>query len=401
MAPLVEANTRFAFKFFHKAVEKSADDNVLTSPTSLALDFALLQNAADPGARDEIVSVFEWRNMSADDINQQSLALRKVLSYEPPPHPRSEYRRKGSQPPPMCCELPPEHLTLAGSLWLQPGVGFRSAFLDINRKFYFFDTTRVANKGSDATTAVNNWISKHTNGLLNAALDSWKKDDFLVVDATWFKGAWTMPFSVDRTHTADFTLRSGDKKKIPLMVQDRHFSYLRGPNFQAVQLFYYHASMYVFLPNENSSLGEFEQSLTPENWATWARDFGSKDGHLELPRFSAKYRGDAAAALDALGIRRAFTTFSSFAPLVTNSEGAALTRTLQIVSLTVDEKGTEVASAGVVGGVPGGISSEPPPPPFRMIVDRPFFFAICDNRTGAILYMGAIVDPLALSSTQR
>ena len=70
-----------------------------------------------------------------------------------------------------------------------------------------------------------------------------------------------------------------------------------------------------------------------------------------------------------------------------------LTRVLQVVLLTVDERGTEVVSAGISGGVIGGVSAGPRPEPFRMIVNRPFFFAICDNQTQAILYMGAIVDP--------
>jgi serine protease inhibitor len=34
-----------------------------------------------------------------------------------------------------------------------------------------------------------------------------------------------------------------------------------------------------------------------------------------------------------------------------------------------------------------------PEQPFRMIVDRPFFCAIEDRRSGALLFVGAIYDP--------
>jgi serine protease inhibitor len=34
-----------------------------------------------------------------------------------------------------------------------------------------------------------------------------------------------------------------------------------------------------------------------------------------------------------------------------------------------------------------------PEQPFQMIVDRPFFCAIQDQRSGALLFVGAIYDP--------
>jgi serpin B len=232
--------------------------------------------------------------------------------------------------------------------------------------------------------------------MLTHALDFWERDGFLLVDTTLFKGAWLEPFLAAQTHAGDFTLLSGRKKQVAMMAQGGHFSYLRGPKFQAVRLPYRHAAMYVFLPDEDSSLKDFEQSLSADNWATWTSELSGREGYLEVPRFHSEYRADVATVLTALGMERAFTTFSAFAPLVENPEGAKLTRVLQVISLKVDEKGTEVASAGITGGVIGGISAGPRPEPFRMIVDRPFFFAICDNRTQAVLYMGAIADPLPL-----
>jgi len=41
------------------------------------------------------------------------------------------------------------------------------------------------------------------------------------------------------------------------------------------------------------------------------------------------------------------------------------------------------------------LNPPPPPPPFEMIVNRPFVFAICDDFSGVVVFLGAVVDPLA------
>jgi serpin B len=55
----------------------------------------------------------------------------------------------------------------------------------------------------------------------------------------------------------------------------------------------------------------------------------------------------------------------------------------------VNEEGTEAAAAT---SVEVGVKSVPPPP-ISFSVDRPFFFAIRDNETKTVLFMGVVVEP--------
>ena len=61
--------------------------------------------------------------------------------------------------------------------------------------------------------------------------------------------------------------------------------------------------------------------------------------------------------------------------------------------LDVYEQGTEAAAMTAVVEAPGAPSSPPPPQRFTMIVDHPFFFAIEDRQSEALLLMGSITDP--------
>jgi serpin B len=55
----------------------------------------------------------------------------------------------------------------------------------------------------------------------------------------------------------------------------------------------------------------------------------------------------------------------------------------------VNEYGTEAGAWTRVTMSIFGIG----PPPEVVVVDRPFFYAIQDELTGAILFMGSLVDP--------
>jgi serpin B len=155
--------------------------------------------------------------------------------------------------------------------------------------------------------------------------------------------------------------------------------------------------MYVFLPAEDSSLKELEQTLTAKNWQEWLSQFVSREGMVGLPKFKTETGFDVNAALRELGVKRIFGQFAALRPAVTIPEGARLTNALQTTEISVDEKGTEAISVSIAGGVPGGVLGrvigQERPKPFVMIVNRPFFFAIRHNTTGQLLFLGAVVEP--------
>ena len=57
----------------------------------------------------------------------------------------------------------------------------------------------------------------------------------------------------------------------------------------------------------------------------------------------------------------------------------------------MNEEGTEAAAVTLLSFEVVAVSAGPPPIPF--VVDRPFFFAIRDERTGTLLFTGYVADP--------
>jgi serpin B len=392
LSPIVDANSRFAFKLFKQLTTETPDHNILVAPTGLSLAFGLLNNGSDPETRKEIESVFEFTGMDRAEINDGFAALRKEMNLVTSP-PQKQGTKAGS-PAPWADN--PNRLVIADSLWIKHGY-FGKQFLSASRNYYGLDLQRLL-PSSSPSAQVSRWASKQVHRNVPITMGTMARNDFLLVNVTRFHSFWEHHFESSMTRPTPFALLSGQKKEVPMMYQQRNFDYIEGPKFQAVVLPYdQNASMYVFLPAEDSSLKELEQTLTAKNWQEWLSQFNFREGMVGLPKFKTETGFDVRAALRELGVKRIFEQFTALQPAVTIPEGARLAGAIQKTELSVDEEGTEAISVVFAGGIPGGVAGGMPgqerPKPFVMIVDRPFFFAIRHNPTGQLLFMGAVVEP--------
>ena len=93
-----------------------------------------------------------------------------------------------------------------------------------------------------------------------------------------------------------------------MMSQSGTYLYYKGKDFQSVVLPYGtgRVSMYVFLPDEQKGLDQFEKDLTSENWDVWMKSFQMYPGDLSMPRFKVEWDSELIDALTALGMAEAF-----------------------------------------------------------------------------------------------
>jgi serpin B len=114
---------------------------------------------------------------------------------------------------------------------------------------------------------------------------------------------------------------------------------------------------------------------------------------LTLPKFAFTTHTDLARTLAQLGMPLAFSEQADFSG-ITTEEQIGISGVIHEADIAVDEAGTEAAAATAV--VIGELAGPPPDePPITVHVDRPFLFAIRDLQTGAVIFLGQVLDPSA------
>jgi len=365
VSKVVSAITDFGFDLFAELTKQNGDKNLFVSPASIAFALAMTYN----GARDEtaraMAQTLRVQDLDLTELNQSFAALMSALD-----------------------NIDPKiKLAIANSLWLREESTCNDDFMQIVRQFYKAQVTTLDFGAPDAADTINNWVSKQTSNKIKQIVTPPEIyiAELALINALYFKANWAKQFDKADTKDSPFTLLNGSQKQVPMMSQHGRFMYYQGQGFQAVSLPYvgHRLSMYIFLPDKNSSLDEFQKQLNTENWNAWMSHFHEMKGYIALPRFTVAYEVELNRALTALGMGIAFGPGANFDGI---SPGLYISKVKHKTFAEVNEEGTEAAAATVVLMTRMSI-------PFSFVVDRPFFCAIRDNETGMLLFMGFIVDP--------
>ena len=370
---LVSANTSFGFKLYHEVAKESAGKNIFISPASIALSLAMTYNGAEAETKQAMARGLEAQGLTVDELNRAYAGLKGELEN---PDPKVQ-------------------LQIANSLWARRGIDFNSEFIARNKEFYGAEVTTLDFADPAAPGTINAWVKDKTKDKIDKIVDSIDPQSALfLINAIYFKGAWSAEFDKAKTKDDVFTTASGSKKRLPMMTQSGKYNYYETRNFQAVSLPYGsgRVSMYVFLPSPGTSINQFAPSLKTANWDTWMKEFSKTEGVIVLPRFRVEYEILLNESLKTLGMGVAFDPDrANFTGMFSGGQNAFISKVKHKTFAEVNEEGTEAAAVTstemVVTSMPAQRKT------FRMVVDRPFFLAIRDNKTGSVLFLGSIVDP--------
>ncbi len=369
---LIEANNQFGFALLQELREVDAQKNLLVSPMSITLALAMTYNGSAGETERAMAKAMSLEGMDRETLNQAVLDLRQSLQSADPK----------------------VELSIANSLWARAGVTFKQSFLDINRRFFGAQVSVLDFDNPEAAQTINSWVDSSTRGKIKKIVGNIPGNTVMfLINAIYFNGKWQKPFDRALTQQKPFHLASGEQKPVQMMVQMGRSPYLKGDGFQMVSLPYGSGrmSMVIALPDEGVSLADWLKTLDAKSWKECTSRLVTTEGRLEMPRFRMEYGKTLNDALKSLGMEVAFLPDRADFTGMRDQRDLFLQRVYHQALVEVNEEGTEAAA---VTSVQVGITSvQQPRQPFRMVVDRPFFFAILDTRTGAVLFMGAVYEP--------
>ena len=376
------ATDDFGFRLLN-ALAKDPARNTIISPLGVATAFAMAYNGAAGATKTEMAKTLALGSLGDDDINRANHYLMHTLA-DADPAVQTE---------------------IANALWVQKDFPINPDFRTLCESFYDASAASLDFIGdpNGAATAINAWVDKNTHHRIPVLVAEVHRDTRLMLtDAVYFKGTWTSKFKIAQTRPRPFHLISGDSRQTAMMDQSGDYSYLENQDFQAIRLPYGNKryAMYVFLPRKAAGLPDFLRSLDEAHWTQWTGQFRQRNGEIVLPKFETTYSKKLNDTLKEMGMRLAFDDRrADFSRISLNPTPAAALYISDVEHKTwvkVDEEGTEAAAAtSIVMSRATAVSASLPA--FVMIVDHPFFFAITEQQSGALLFAGVVMDPTLTS----
>ena len=349
---------------FHRQLE----GNAVSSPVSIGTAFSLSRAGASAGSGPALDEIFGFPDA---DLHSAANAVDLRLA-----------------------EASAESTTLevANRLFPDDGFSLLPEFLNTAAAQYGAVLQPIDTAdGAAAAETVNRWVSERTRGLIPTIVtaDAVQDQQLVLVNTVYLKASWAQPFLPDWTSDGQFTTDGNESVTVPFM-RDRqpvHRRFVQLEGADAVELPYEgdKLAMWLVVPHDPAGLAAVEESLDAA--ALTGLRSAAQEGLVDLamPKWEQTLPPtDLFGWLCPRG-------FCPGAPFYGIAPGIFITAALHGAKAIIDEHGTEAAAATALVFR----KSLPPPPDLTIVADRPFLWAIVHQDTGALLFVGRLVDPAA------
>jgi len=289
----------------------------------------------------------------------------------------------------------PFSFTIANAIWGPQGGSFLTSYLDTIALDYgatlqLFDFAHAADAAANTIDA---WVAQQTEGKIPSivAPGTLTPDTRLVLTSgVSFNAPWLTSFDSSQTSPIQFTSSDNGFVSAPMMVSTAAYSVYDGDGVVALSLPYagQQLSMLIIEPDD---LQAFEAGFTGAAFDAIVAGLASKTVELHLPKWSFTTPSNLMAPLSALGMSVIFDGSNADFSGMDGQRDLYVSNLAHEAYIEVDESGVNASSAPVVVPPVDGVE----PGADAIVIDHPFVFAIRDEVTGALLFLGRVADPTA------
>ena len=374
------SSTDFAVDMYGRIASDPAhaDRNIFFSPFSMYAAFASLYEGAGGQTASQMEDVFGFAADAQARHEQMSDAMKSVNHNDP--H---------------------AALTTANALWLDKRFEpyLLAEYAETVRGTYTADVDTLDFKDSEnSAKRINDWASDRTHGKIKNVVHPLSVWDAAAIlnNAIYFKGTWMTQFDPGDTRKDSFWRQPEDPVRADFMRTEAAFNHAESDGVQVLQMPYEgdRLSMLVFLPSQDVGIDGLERMLSAHKIDEWRQELRDGQVRVMMPKFTASTHYDLVDHLELLGMQDAFNrelaNFSGMADLEKLKLPLYVSEATQDAFVDVNEEGTEAAAATTIV-----MMYETSSTGWLFEANRPFIFAIQDDESEAILFMGRLSDPTA------
>ncbi|XP_028844960.1 angiotensinogen [Denticeps clupeoides] len=272
---------------------------------------------------------------------------------------------------------------------------FISQNIDISKNFVrgtqeFSDAVYVRavdfSKPKDAEAQVNSFIQETSDGSNKEIFKSLNSStDFLFASSVHFKGNWRTAFQPDESYLQQFWLDENATVSVPMMTHTGEYKYLNDKAMRCTVVkldLSKHFYMLLVLPDKGSSLHKVESQLLNSVISNWYQNLHERVLELSLPKFSLTAVNDLKAVLSDMRVENILLGADAKFQRLTSKENITVDKVFNKVVFEMSEEGSQAPNKTQDGRIP-----------LKVTMNRPFFFAIIERNTNAILMLGKITNP--------
>jgi serpin B len=376
IAALVDGNNTFALDLYRSL--RSQDGNLVYSPFSISLALAMTYAGARNATESQMAGTMHFP--SQDKLHTAFNALDLDLE-----------KTNGS----FNKDQEPLQLNIANAVWSEQTYSFQQDFLDTIALNYGAGINLVdfIKQYEPARKEINGWVRDKTEDKIKDLLPEGVLNPYtrmVLVNAIYFKADWLDQFDANSTKDYPFHLLDGSTVNAPTMFNGMNIPYVKGSNYQAVELAYAGntAAMDIIVPDEGRFI-EFESTFDSGTFNKITNNMQPVSVSFGLPKFTFSSDFGLSGQLAGLGMPDAFDPDKADFSGMTGQRDLFISDVIHKAFVAVDEKGTEAAAATAVIMETTSMMMYD----VNLIVDRPFIFIIRDLKTGQILFVGSVLNP--------